>query len=110
MAVKKFGVGQALRRVEDQRLLIGGGHYMADFNFERQLQGFVLRSPHAHARIRGIDRTKALAVPGVNGAASARSTSVGRPVSCASSPVSGRNAPATGTQASPSGGSSGIER
>ena len=65
MAVKKFGVGQALRRVEDQRLLIGGGHYMADFNFERQLQGFVLRSPHAHARFSFGDLAAVRAMKGV---------------------------------------------
>ncbi len=65
MAVKKFGVGQALRRVEDQRLLTGGGHYMADFNFDRQAYGFVLRSPHAHARFTIGDLGSVRAMKGV---------------------------------------------
>ena len=31
MSVKKFGIGQPIRRVEDVRLLTGGGHYTADY-------------------------------------------------------------------------------
>ena len=65
MAVKKFGVGQALRRVEDQRLLTGGGLFMADFNFDRQLHGFVLRSPHAHAQFSFGDLAAVRAMKGV---------------------------------------------
>jgi len=65
MAVKKFGVGQSMRRVEDHRLLTGGGHYMADFTPERHLHALVLRSPHAHARFTIGDLAPVLAIKGV---------------------------------------------
>jgi carbon-monoxide dehydrogenase large subunit len=32
MSVKKFGIGQPIRRVEDVRLITGGGHYTADYS------------------------------------------------------------------------------
>ena len=51
MSVKKFGIGQPVRRVEDQRLLTGGGNYTADYSPEKELVAFVLRSPHAHASL-----------------------------------------------------------
>src|SRR5205823_3866981 len=43
----------------------GGGHYADDFSVPDQVYAYVLRSPHAHARIAGIDATAALAMPGV---------------------------------------------
>jgi aerobic carbon-monoxide dehydrogenase large subunit len=61
----KFGIGQPVRRVEDQRLITGGGRYSDDINLDGQAYGYVLRSPHAHARIRGIDTSAAKAAPGV---------------------------------------------
>jgi aerobic carbon-monoxide dehydrogenase large subunit len=61
----KFGIGQPVRRVEDQRLVTGGGRYSDDINLDGQAYGYVLRSPHAHARIRGIDASAAKAAPGV---------------------------------------------
>lgn len=61
----KFGLGQSVPRVEDPRLLRGGGQYTDDMNLPGQARGHVLRSPHAHARIRSIDLTDALAAPGV---------------------------------------------
>lgn len=61
----KFGLSQPLRRVEDQRLLLGHGRYTDDITLPGQLYGVVLRSPHAHARINGIDSAAALATPGV---------------------------------------------
>src|SRR5262249_28123196 len=63
--VEKFAVGQSVRRLEDPRLLQGLGRYSDDVNLPRQAYAVVLRSPHAHARIIGIDATKARAVPGV---------------------------------------------
>src|SRR4051794_8678608 len=51
----KFGVGQPVRRVEDQRLITGAGRYSDDINLDGQAYGYVLRSPHAHAKIRGLD-------------------------------------------------------
>jgi carbon-monoxide dehydrogenase large subunit len=64
---EKFGVGQPVRRKEDQRLLTGGGRYSDDFNFEGQVHLAFLRSPYAHGRITGIDIDAAKAAPGVLG-------------------------------------------
>jgi carbon-monoxide dehydrogenase large subunit len=61
----QFGVGQAVKRVEDKRLVTGAGRYTDDIDLPRQSYAFVLRSPHAHARIRGIDPRAAMAAPGV---------------------------------------------
>ena len=60
-----FGIGASVRRKEDRRFLTGKGTYTDDINRPRQLQAFLLRSPHAHARILSIDTSRALAVPGV---------------------------------------------
>lgn len=65
MSVKKFGIGQAIRRVEDQRLLTGGGNYTSDYTPERCLESVVLRSPHAHAKFKVTDISAALAIKGV---------------------------------------------
>lgn len=65
MTVKKFGIGQPLRRVEDQRLLTGGGNYTADYQPERQLEAVLLRSPYAHARFTFSDLETARAMKGV---------------------------------------------
>jgi aerobic carbon-monoxide dehydrogenase large subunit len=64
-AVNKFGIGQPVRRVEDQRFITGRGSYVDDIFLPRQCYGVVLMSPHAHARIKRIDTTKAAAVAGV---------------------------------------------
>ena len=61
----KPGTGQSVPRVEDDRLLRGRGRYTDDINLPDQLYGCVVRSPHPHARIAGIDAAQALAVPGV---------------------------------------------
>ena len=61
----KFGIGQAVRRVEDQRFLTGHGRYIDDINLPGQAFGALVLSPHAHARIRRIDTVKAKAAPGV---------------------------------------------
>ena len=61
----QFGFGQSVPRTEDPRLLRGEGHYIGDFVLPDIAFGYVLRSPHAHARIRSIDSSKALALPGV---------------------------------------------
>ena len=61
----KFGVAQPVRRVEDPRLLLGHGRYTDDIALPNALVGVVLRSPHAAARITGIDTAAAKAVPGV---------------------------------------------
>jgi carbon-monoxide dehydrogenase large subunit len=61
----EFALGQAVPRFEDPRLLRGGGRYVDDMVLPRMAFGHVLRSPHAHARIRSIDATLAKAAPGV---------------------------------------------
>ena len=61
----KFGIGQPVPRVEDPRFITGRGRYVDDFDLPRQCYGVVLMSPHAHARIKGIDTAKAKAAAGV---------------------------------------------
>jgi carbon-monoxide dehydrogenase large subunit len=61
----EFGFGQPVRRKEDRRFLTGGGRYVSDINLPRQVYLHILRSPHAHARLRGVDTTAARAAPGV---------------------------------------------
>ncbi|MBV9735348.1 MAG: xanthine dehydrogenase family protein molybdopterin-binding subunit, partial [Acidisphaera sp.] len=61
----KFGLAQPVRRVEDPRLLKGGGRYTDDFHPAGTLHAAVLRSPHAAAKILSIDIEAAKAVPGV---------------------------------------------
>ncbi|HLY43990.1 MAG TPA: xanthine dehydrogenase family protein molybdopterin-binding subunit [Stellaceae bacterium] len=61
----EFALGQAVARFEDPRLLRGGGRYVDDMVLPRMVFGHVLRSPHAHARIRAIDVARAKAAPGV---------------------------------------------
>jgi len=61
----KFGIGQAVRRVEDQRFLTGQGRYVDDITLPGMCHGVNVLSPHAHARIKKVDASKARAVPGV---------------------------------------------
>jgi aerobic carbon-monoxide dehydrogenase large subunit len=65
--MKQFGIGQPVRRVEDRRLITGHGSYLDDIGRPRQAHAFMLRSPHAHARIKAIDVTAALSAPAVLG-------------------------------------------
>jgi len=64
--LKKY-VGQPLKRKEDPRLITGMGHYVDDLRFADLLHVEVLRSVHAHARIRSMDTSAARALPGVVG-------------------------------------------
>ncbi|HSC05473.1 MAG TPA: hypothetical protein VLD59_01450, partial [Steroidobacteraceae bacterium] len=61
----QFGIGQGVRRVEDQRLLTGTGRYTDDIDMPGAARAWFVRSPHAHARIRAIDTRAARAAPGV---------------------------------------------
>ena len=61
----QFGIGQPIKRFEDQRLLRGEGRFHNDVNLPGQTHAVIVRSTHAHARIRSIDSTAALASPGV---------------------------------------------
>src|SRR5580692_4549542 len=61
----EFALGQPVPRFEDPRLIRGGGRYVDDLRLPNMAYGYVLRSPHAHARIRSIDTSAAKAAPGV---------------------------------------------
>ncbi len=60
----KFGIGQPVTRTEDPRFLRGEGRYVDDIRLPGACVGYVLRSPHAHARIRRIDARRAREAPG----------------------------------------------
>ena len=57
--------GSGIRRREDPRLLTGTARYTADFALPGMVHAAILRSPHGHARIRGIDTSRARSAPGV---------------------------------------------
>ena len=61
----QFAMGQPVPRTEDPRLLTGRGKYIDDFTLPRQCHAYVLRSPHAHAKIRAIDVRAAQQMPGI---------------------------------------------
>ena len=61
----QFALGQAVPRTEDPRLLRGRGKYVDDIALPFLCHACVLRSPHAHARIVGIDTSAARTMPGV---------------------------------------------
>ena len=61
----KFGIGQSPKRVEDFRLLTGGGRYTDDQHEPGMVFAATVRSPYGHARIAGIDTAAAKAVAGV---------------------------------------------
>src|SRR5262245_44669689 len=60
-----FKIGDAPKRREDLRFVTGSGRYLDDLAFDGLAHAVVLRSPHAHALIRGIDTGAARAAPGV---------------------------------------------
>lgn len=65
MRPMKFGFGQPVRRVEDQRLTTGTGRYTDDTAVEGALHGFVLRSQYAHATFKIRDKETARGMKGV---------------------------------------------
>ena len=58
-------IGESFLRKEDYRFLIGAGRYTDDIVIPGQLHAVFVRSPHAHAVIKGVDLAKAKAMPGV---------------------------------------------
>ena len=58
-------VGRSMPRREDRRLLTGRGQFIADLDLPHMLHAVFVRSPLAHARIRGVDLSRAAAAPGV---------------------------------------------
>jgi aerobic carbon-monoxide dehydrogenase large subunit len=67
IALQKYGVGQPVRRKEDDTLVRGKGRYTDDFNLPDQAYAWIVRSTHAHGIIRGIDAAAAEGMPGVLG-------------------------------------------
>jgi carbon-monoxide dehydrogenase large subunit len=67
IALQKFGLGQPVRRKEDDTLVRGKGKYTDDFNLPGQAYAWIVRSSHAHGIIRGIDTAAAKTMPGVLG-------------------------------------------
>src|SRR4051812_6220301 len=67
IALQKYGVGQPVRRKEDDTLVRGKGKYTDDFSLPGQAYAWMVRSSHAHGMIRGIDTAAARAMPGVLG-------------------------------------------
>ena len=59
------GMGHSVKRKEDPRFIRGQGEYIDDVNLPGQLWLDIVRSPYAHATIKGIDATEALKIPGV---------------------------------------------
>jgi carbon-monoxide dehydrogenase large subunit len=65
ITTEKNWVGRSVPRFEDARRLTGQGRYVPNLQMKGMLHAAVLRSPHAHARIRRIDTSRAKAMPGV---------------------------------------------
>src|SRR5262244_3357000 len=61
----QFGIGQGIKRFEDIRLVRGQGRFHDDVNLPGQAHAVIVRSIHAHARIRRLDATRALKSPGI---------------------------------------------
>src|SRR5918995_884328 len=59
------GIGASVRRKEDYRFITGRGSYTDDIDRPGQVYAYFVRSPHAHDRINGIDKSAAAAAPGV---------------------------------------------
>ena len=64
MGDMKF-IGQGVKRREDYRFLTGSGNYTDDVDLPHQSYATFVRSPHAHAKIKGINKNRALKAPGV---------------------------------------------
>jgi aerobic carbon-monoxide dehydrogenase large subunit len=60
-------IGESVRRKEDYRFLTGAGQYTDDIVLANMTFAYFVRSPHAHAKIRSIDKAAALKAPGVIG-------------------------------------------
>src|SRR5207244_372738 len=61
----QFGIGQGIKRFEDVRLVRGQGRFHGDVNLPGQTHAVIVRSMHAHARLKQIDASRTLNAPGV---------------------------------------------
>src|SRR5438477_12144195 len=76
-------IGARLKRVEDPRMITGAAKYLDDLKLPGMAYVTVLRSPYAHARINGIDTSKATAHPGVVGVYTGKDFEHLNPLPCA---------------------------
>jgi aerobic carbon-monoxide dehydrogenase large subunit len=76
-------VGSPIKRVEDPRLITGAAKYLDDLKLPGVAHVVILRSPYAHARIRGIDVSRAAASPGVIGVFTGKDFEHLNPLPCA---------------------------
>ncbi|MEQ8247987.1 MAG: xanthine dehydrogenase family protein molybdopterin-binding subunit [Alphaproteobacteria bacterium] len=63
--MSEYGFGKSVRRVEDDRLLIGKGRFHDDLEFDGQAYAAIVRSPHAHANLGTVNIGAARSAPGV---------------------------------------------
>jgi aerobic carbon-monoxide dehydrogenase large subunit len=101
-----FWSGEKLGAVarDEARLLRGEGLFVDDMRLAGEVHGYVLRSPHAHARIRSIDRSSALHVPGILAVLTAADLAgIVRPLGCVMALTSfdGRSRAEAGAAAAP---------
>ena len=61
----QFGIGQSVLRTEDPKFLMGQGQYVDDIRLPFTAFGYVLRSPHPHAKVSGVKTDAAKSAPGV---------------------------------------------
>lgn len=59
------GIGARVVRKEDKRFITGKGRYVDDIKLTGMTHAYFIRSPHAHAKVKGIDSSAALKMPGV---------------------------------------------
>src|ERR687890_1558601 len=76
-------VGKPIRRREDPKLMTGGGNFLDDIRLPGMSYAAVLRSPVAHAKIRGIDTSRAKTMPGVIAVFSGEDLADVNPLPCA---------------------------
>jgi carbon-monoxide dehydrogenase large subunit len=76
-------VGKPIRRREDPKLMTGGGNFLDDIRLPGMSYAAVLRSPVAHAKIRGIDTSRAKSMPGVIGVFTGEHLAEVNPLPCA---------------------------
>ena len=63
--MSETGIGASVKRKEDARFIVGKGTFTDDINLPNQVYAFMVRSPHAHAKIKRIDKAAAEKAPGV---------------------------------------------
>ena len=61
------GIGASVVRKEDRRFITGKGRYVDDIKLQGMTHAHFVRSPHAHAKVKSIDTSAAMKMPGVVG-------------------------------------------